>query len=258
MAIVWQTPLGVEQYVAFGRCLVVPRLGCTACGEPMSFWGWYERDLRAGKSQTLLVRRQRCKPCATSHAVLPSFMAQGRLDAIGVIGAALEAMVAQPGTGAGVARAIDVPEAVTVLDAYAVIAYLRAEPAAGEVRPLLNSGDATLTAVGVAEVLDHLVRLAGADEEDAALDLAELGLLEGMVVDSDLGLAAGRLRARRYHPSRCSVSMADCIAAEAARHAATSLATSDPPLLDLCRIEGISAIVLTASDGTRWAPPDSW
>ena len=141
-----------------------------------------ERDLRAGKSQTLLVRRQRCKPCATSHAVLPSFMAQGRLDAIGVIGAALEAMVAQPGTGAGVARAIDVPEAVTVLDAYAVIAFLRAEPAAGEVRPLLDNGDATLTAVGVAEVLDHLVRLAGADEEDAVLDLAQLGLLEGIAV----------------------------------------------------------------------------
>jgi PIN domain nuclease of toxin-antitoxin system len=53
---------------------------------------------------------------------------------------------------------------VTVLDAYAVIAYLRAEPGAGEVRPLLDSGEATLTAVGVAEVLDHLIRLVGADE----------------------------------------------------------------------------------------------
>ncbi len=59
---------------------------------------------------------------------------------------------------------------MTVLDAYAVIAYLRAEPAAREVRPLLVAGDANLTAVGVAEVLDHMVRLAGANEEDAALD----------------------------------------------------------------------------------------
>jgi rRNA-processing protein FCF1 len=128
---------------------------------------------------------------------------------------------------------------VTVLDAYAVIAYLRAELAAAEVRLLLDSGDATLTAVGVAEVIDDLVRLARVDEEDAAL-----------------GLAAGRLRARRYHGSRRAVSMADCIAAEAARQGATSLATSDPALLDLCRIEGILAIVLTASDGTRWAPPN--
>lgn len=144
---------------------------------------------------------------------------------------------------------------MTVLDAYAVIAYLRAEPAASEVRPLLDGGDATLTAVGVAEVLDHLIRLTGADEEDAALDLAQLGLLEGTSVDSELGLAAGRLRARRYHRARCAVSMADCIAAEAARQAASSLATSDPHLLDVCNIEGISAIVLTGSDGTRWAPP---
>lgn len=144
---------------------------------------------------------------------------------------------------------------MTILDAYAVIAYLKAEAAAPEVRPLLDRGEASLTAVGVAEVLDHLVRLAGVDEEDAALDLAQLGLLDGVVVDSALGLAAGRLRARRYHRSRCAVSMADCIAAEAARQEATDLATSDPHLLDLCRVEGISALVLTASGGTRWAPP---
>ena len=144
---------------------------------------------------------------------------------------------------------------MTVLDAYAVIAYLKAEPAAGEVLPLLDNGDAILTAVGVAEVLDHLVRLTGAEEEDAALDLAQLGLLDGVVVDCDLGVAAGRLRARRYHRSRCAVSMADCIAAEAARQASTRLATSDPHLLDLCRTEGIATVVLTGSDGTRWAPP---
>jgi len=143
---------------------------------------------------------------------------------------------------------------VTVLDAYAVIAYLKAEPAAREVRPLLDSGEATLTAVGVAEVFDHLIRLAGADEEEAALDLAQLGLLGAIHVDSGLGLVAGRLRARRYHRSRCAVSMADCIAAEAARRAETNLATSNPHLLDLCRIEGISTIVLTAVDGIRWDP----
>ncbi len=93
MAIVWPTGLGVEQYATAGRDIDVPRLGCPGCKEPMGYWGWYQRDLRVGRSRTLLVRRQRCKPCATSHAVLPSFVAHGRLDAIGVIGAALEAMV---------------------------------------------------------------------------------------------------------------------------------------------------------------------
>jgi PIN domain nuclease of toxin-antitoxin system len=144
---------------------------------------------------------------------------------------------------------------LTVLDAYAVIAYLRAEPAAGEVRPLLEGGGASVTAVGVAEVLDHLVRLAGADEEDAALDLAQLRLTDAIVVDSELGLGAGRLRARHYHRSRCPVSMADCIAAESARRTDQALATSDPHLLDLCHREGIAMIVLAGSDGTKWTPP---
>ena len=143
---------------------------------------------------------------------------------------------------------------MTILDAYAVIAYLKAEPAAGEVRPLLDGGDPHLTAIGIAEVLDHLVRLAGADEEDAALDLAQLQLLNGIVVDSELGLGAGQLRARHYHRSRCPVSMADCVAAEAARRTGQALATSDPHLLELCQNQGIATIVLSRSDGTKWTP----
>ncbi len=93
MAMVWPTALGVEQYAAAGRNIDVPRLGCPGCKRPMSYWGWYRRDLRVGRSRALLVRRQRCRPCATSHAVLPNFVAHGRLDAIAVIGPTLEAMV---------------------------------------------------------------------------------------------------------------------------------------------------------------------
>jgi len=144
---------------------------------------------------------------------------------------------------------------LTVLDSYAVIAYLRGERAAPEVRALLDAGDAGLTAVGVAEVLDHLIRLVGADEEDATLDLAQLGLLDGIVIDSAVGASAGRLRARRYHRTRCAVSMADCIAAQVAQVQADSLATSDPALLDLCHAEGIATVVLPESDGSRWTPP---
>jgi PIN domain nuclease of toxin-antitoxin system len=78
---------------------------------------------------------------------------------------------------------------VTILDAYAVIAYLRSEPAAEQVRPLLKAGDGALTAVGLAEVVDHLVRLAGADEDDTVLDLAQLGLLDAVPVDAPEGSA---------------------------------------------------------------------
>ncbi len=143
---------------------------------------------------------------------------------------------------------------MTVLDAYAVIAYLRDEPAADHVRPLLEAGDSALTAVGLAEVLDHLVRLAGADEDDAVLDLAQLGLIDAIGVDASTGNAAGRLRARRYHRTRCPISMADCIAAEFARATGRPLATADPDLLDVCDRERIEVIALPGSDGTTWCP----
>jgi predicted nucleic acid-binding protein len=144
---------------------------------------------------------------------------------------------------------------LTVLDAYAVIAYLRAEPAAAEVRALLKSTEVALTAVGVAEVLDHLIRIVGANEEDAALDLAQLGLLDAIPVTAALGADAGRLRARHYHRTRCPVSMADCVAAEAARSQAEPLATSDPDLLTVCHLEDIGRVVLPGSDGSIWTPP---
>jgi PIN domain nuclease of toxin-antitoxin system len=145
---------------------------------------------------------------------------------------------------------------LTVLDAYAVLAFLREEPAAVEVRPLLEAGDALLTAVGLGEVLDHLVRLAGVDEEEAVLDLAELGLIDAIAVDAATGAASGRLRARHYHRLRCAVSMADCVAAEIARARNDVLATSDPHLLDVCARESVGALVLPGSDGTRWTAPN--
>ena len=144
---------------------------------------------------------------------------------------------------------------MTVLDAYAVLAFLRDEPAAEEVRPLLESGDARLTAVGLGEVLDHLVRLVAVDEEEAALDVAELGLLDAIAVDSATGAAAGRLRAKHYHRTRCAISMADCVAAEAARSRSDLLATSDPHLLDVCHRESIDVTVLPGSNGSRWTVP---
>lgn len=143
---------------------------------------------------------------------------------------------------------------MTVLDAYAVLAFLKGERAAAEVQPLLAVGDAALTSVGVAEVLDHLVRVVGADEEDAALDLAQLGLLDGLSVDAVTGFAAGRVRARYYHRTRCAISLADSVAAEVARSGSRPLASADPHLLDVCHAEGIEVVVLPATDGSRWAP----
>ena len=143
---------------------------------------------------------------------------------------------------------------MTILDAYAVLAFLKNEAAASEVEVLISARGTALTVVGLAEVLDHLIRISGADEEDASLDVAQLGLDDPVPIDEKLAAAAGRLRARRYHRTRCAVSLADCLAAEAARANDRALATSDPALLDLCHEEGIAVVVLTGSDGRRWTP----
>lgn len=142
-----------------------------------------------------------------------------------------------------------------MLDAYAVIALLRAEAAAPQVATILRRDTATLTAVGVGEVVDHLIRVVGTDEEEAVLDVAQLGLLNGIPVTAHLGGAAGRLRARHYHRTRCAISMADCLAAEAARATGQALATSDPHLLDVCHNESIGYLALPQSDGSVWALP---
>src|SRR6201999_1411922 len=71
-----------------------------------------------------------------------------------------------PSTG-GRARADPL---MTVLDAYAAIACGEGEAPAVGVEPLLR-GPATLTALGVAEVIDHLVRVRGRRARGAVVDL---------------------------------------------------------------------------------------
>lgn len=108
MAIVFATGLDVDAYVAAGRLVEVARPDCPGCTRAMRFWGWYTRPVRmsAGVVHRLEVRRARCGACGRSHALLPDFVTWGRLDAVEVIGPALETMCS--GAGArGVARSLD-------------------------------------------------------------------------------------------------------------------------------------------------------
>ena len=142
-----------------------------------------------------------------------------------------------------------------VLDAYPVIALLRDEPVADEAKALLASGaPAWLTPLGVAEVIDRRVRLDAVDPETVVLDLLEFGLAEPAPLDSYTAAQAGALRARHYHRTTRSVSLADCVLAETARAARAKVATSDPHLLNLCADENIQTIPLPDSRGHRWAP----
>jgi predicted nucleic acid-binding protein len=141
---------------------------------------------------------------------------------------------------------------VTVLDAYAVIAYLRGEPSAQEVAELLRE-PARLTSVNAAEVCDQMVRVFGADPDAVQADLALLGHagVTMMPVSHELGVEAGRIRARHYHRQRAAVSLADCIAASAALASHMALATADPALASVLRAEGGTVHPLPDSKGRR-------
>ena len=115
VAMVWVCRLGVDAYAEFGRQLDVPRFECPACGEPMVLWGFYRRYLRIQAwCRRVWIRRQRCRACRRSNAVLPQFVTHGRLDELGVIAEGVEAMVAGGGAR-GVAEDLGVPH-TTVRD----------------------------------------------------------------------------------------------------------------------------------------------
>ncbi len=142
-----------------------------------------------------------------------------------------------------------------VLDSFAVLALLKDEPAAAQVQQLVESDeDVALTALGISEVIDHLVRLVGADEDEAVLDVAQLGLSSPSPIEVAVATRSGLLRARHYHRADRAVSLADCVAVETARSEDARLASADPHLLDVCHDEGIEVIPLPNSAGRTWSP----
>jgi PIN domain nuclease of toxin-antitoxin system len=138
------------------------------------------------------------------------------------------------------------------MDAYAVVAYLRDEPSAAEAAELLR-GQPLLSSVNTAEVCDQMVRVFGADPDRIEADLALLGHagLRVLPVSDELGMAAGRIRARRYHRERAAVSLADCVATAAALANRVPLATADPALATMLRAEGGDVHPLPGSQGRR-------
>lgn len=145
---------------------------------------------------------------------------------------------------------------MTVLDAYAVIAFLRGEPAADQVQALLERPDdeAVISAANVAEVIDVLVRLYGrsAAEVGERLDWLAAGGLTTMSVDDGIGRRAGALHAGHHHRTSSPLSLADCLALATAIERDDALATADEPLLAAARAEACPTIDL---DRRRSAVP---
>lgn len=101
VAIVWRCPLSVEEYVAAGKEVHVPRPACPDCQAPMEFRSGYRRDVRArgGTGRPVWIRRAQCPRCHRSHALVPSFLFERRLDAVEDIGGVVETVT----EGGGVA-----------------------------------------------------------------------------------------------------------------------------------------------------------
>jgi uncharacterized protein with PIN domain len=145
---------------------------------------------------------------------------------------------------------------IILLDAFAVIAFLRDEPAADEVGDLIGSGDAGLLAPNVAEISDRLVRVydqAAERVRDGVETLASTsGLtLRGVTVPD--GWRAAAIRSRHYHRTDCPISLADSFLLACAGPD-DRIATADPPLLNVARAERIAWTALEDSRGLRHPP----
>ncbi len=130
----------------------------------------------------------------------------------------------------------------TLLDAFALLAFLDDEPAASDVERLLARGDAALSAVNLAEAAQKKLRL-------SSVTLPELqevvGSLPVAVIPYSEGHAwrAAALRARHYDRRASAVSLADCCLVAVATPA-DSVATADPAVLRMAEAEGVGTVRL--------------
>jgi uncharacterized protein with PIN domain len=141
---------------------------------------------------------------------------------------------------------------VILLDAYALVAFLANEPAADEVEALLRRGDAAVTVVNLAEAIDVTQRVHDVGAEDVRRTLEPLlGEAIAVVNHSERHVwRASEVRTRHYDRSRRPLSLADCFLIAAAG-ADDEIATSDAPLAETARAEGLDVVALLDSAGER-------
>jgi len=137
---------------------------------------------------------------------------------------------------------------VILLDAQALIALALGETAMDQVRSILRSGSAAMTAVNASEVFDVLSRRRKISLERVAASIEPLfeGPLRLIPVDLPLARRAAQIRGRYYHRTRCSLSLADTILLAAAQPG-DEIATADSDVLAVAAKLGIATIELPRS-----------
>jgi PIN domain nuclease of toxin-antitoxin system len=131
------------------------------------------------------------------------------------------------------------------LDAGAVIALFRSEPAASRVRELLRERTARMSVVNAAETVDVLVRRHEKASDDVlnAVDELVASGVELVPASLDVATRAGELRARLFDRRSRRLSLADCFLL-ATVEGGDSVVTTDETLAAAARDAGIDVVVL--------------
>jgi uncharacterized protein with PIN domain len=142
---------------------------------------------------------------------------------------------------------------VTILDAYALVAFLADEPAAQQVEDLLRDRvrHPAVQAVNLAEAFDVLVRRYGhpANVVASKLDWLLAAPLQVIEADEVVAREAGRIRAERYHRTQAPISLGDAFALATASLHDARLATADPALAAVATREGVEVLGLPDTEG---------
>ena len=134
---------------------------------------------------------------------------------------------------------------MTLLDAYALIAYLVGGPAQAQVKAIMREGDAAVPTANLIEVLDVSQRIfrIPIERTTEALEPLFQTVIEAIELDVIVARRAATIRARRYHRTSRPISLADAVLlASAARD--DRIATADPSVIAVAEAEKISTLAL--------------
>jgi PIN domain nuclease of toxin-antitoxin system len=136
---------------------------------------------------------------------------------------------------------------LTLLDAYALIAFLVGGPARAEVRGILREGGVAVASANLAETLDVSQRVHGLPIARAMEVLEPLleDTLAVIALDATTARAAAELRASYYHRSDRPISLADAVLLASAKPD-WRIATADPDVLAVASSEQLETIALPA------------
>ena len=134
---------------------------------------------------------------------------------------------------------------MTLLDAYALIAFLVGGPSTAQVRGILREGDVAVATANLVEALDISRRVHGlpiprANEILEPLFESALGVV---ALDRGNAFRAAEIRAEYYHRSTRPISLADAVLLASAKPG-DRIATADPDVLAVAEAEELESVPL--------------